>query len=316
MNVNNNIFGIIYILIAMALFSVHDAILKYIFEKTSLYEIFFARTLIAAFLSGGFLLITKQRISLITHYPLLSMIRVALHFLAFSFYFVSLTYLSLAVATALYFSTPFFMSIFARIFLKEHIGYKRWVSIFFGFVGVYIILNPNFEDFDYKTLLPLLCALFYALSMTITKITSDKDDAYTQLLYFYLITILLCVLLFLILGSGQFDNYSDPTVNFIFRKWFSDINYTWKFIAIIGVLATVAFTCVFKAYSSYSTSVTSIFEYSLIVWSIIIGSFLFNDIPTIRTIIGCIIVIFAGMFIFFREKIREQKTNLETPLRR
>ena len=316
MNVNNNIFGIIYILIAMALFSIHDAILKYIFEKTSLYEIFFARTLIAAFLSGGFLLITKQRISLITHYPLLSIIRVALHFLAFSFYFVSLTYLSLAVATALYFSTPFFMSIFARIFLKEHIGYKRWVSIFFGFVGVYIILNPNFEDFDYKTLLPLLCALFYALSMTITKITSDKDDAYTQLLYFYLITILLCVLLFLILGSGQFDNYSDPTVNFIFRKWFSDINYTWKFIAIIGVLATVAFTCVFKAYSSYSTSVTSIFEYSLIVWSIIIGSFLFNEIPTIRTIIGCIIVIFAGIFIFFREKIREQKTNLETPLRR
>ena len=51
MNVNKNIFGIICILIAMALFSVHDAILKYIFEKTSLYEIFFARTLIAAFLS-------------------------------------------------------------------------------------------------------------------------------------------------------------------------------------------------------------------------------------------------------------------------
>ena len=65
MNVNNNIFGIIYILIAMALFSVHDAILKYIFEKTSLYEIFFVRTLIAAFLSGGFLLITKQRFQLI-----------------------------------------------------------------------------------------------------------------------------------------------------------------------------------------------------------------------------------------------------------
>ena len=316
MNENKNIFGIIYILIAMALFSVHDAILKYIFEKTSLYEIFFARTLIAALLSGGFLLITKQRISLITHYPFLSIIRVVLHFLAFSFYFVSLTYLTLAVATALYFSTPFFMSIFARIFLKEHIGYKRWLSIFFGFVGVYIILNPNFNDFDYKTLLPLLCALFYSLSMTITKITSDKDDTYTQLFYFYLITILLCSFLFLILGSGQFDNFSDPTVKFIFREWFSHINHTWKFILVIGVLSTIAFTCVFKAYSSYSTSVTSIFEYSLIVWSIVIGIFLFNDIPTLRTIIGCIIIILAGMFIFFREEIREQKTNLETPLRR
>ena len=316
MNKNKNIFGIIYILIAMALFSVHDAILKYIFEKTSLYEIFFARTLIAALLSGGFLLITKQRISLITHYPFLSIIRVVLHFLAFSFYFVSLTYLTLAVATALYFSTPFFMSIFARIFLKEHIGYKRWLSIFLGFVGVYIILDPNFTDFDYKTLLPLLCALFYSLSMTITKITSDKDDTYTQLFYFYLITILLCSFLFLILGSGQFDNFSDPTVKFIFREWFSHINHTWKFILMIGVLATIAFTCVFKAYSSYSTSVTSIFEYSLIVWSIVIGFFLFNDIPTLRTITGCIIIILAGMFIFFREEIRDQKTNLETPLRR
>ena len=316
MNENKNIFGIIYILIAMALFSVHDAILKYIFEKTSLYEIFFARTLIAALLSGGFLLITKQRISLITHYPFLSIIRVVLHFLAFSFYFVSLTYLTLAVATALYFSTPFFMSIFASIFLKEHIGYKRWLSIFLGFVGVYIILNPNFNDFDYKTLLPLLCALFYSLSMTITKITSDKDDTYTQLFYFYLITILLCSFLFLILGSGQLDNFSNPTVKFIFREWFSEINHTWKFILMIGFLATFAFTCVFMAYSSYSTSVTSIFEYSLIVWSIVIGFFLFNDIPTLRTITGCIIIILAGMFIFFREEIREQKTNLETPLRR
>ena len=68
MNFNNNILGIIYILIAMLLFSVHDAILKFIFEKTSLYEIFFARTLIAAIFSTGFLLIKNYRFSLITHY--------------------------------------------------------------------------------------------------------------------------------------------------------------------------------------------------------------------------------------------------------
>ena len=177
-------------------------------------------------------------------------------------------------------------------------------------------MNPNFKDFEFKTLLPLLCALFYALSMTITKITSDKDDTYTQLFYFYLITILLCGLLFLFIGSGQFDNFINPTVKFIFREWFSNINYTWKYITIIGILASIAFTCVFKAYSSYSTSVTSIFEYSLIIWSIILGYLLFNELPTTRTIIGCIIIICAGMFIFLREKIKKQKTNLETPLRR
>ena len=313
---SNNTIGIIYILVAMATFSVHDSILKFIFQKASLYEIYFGRIFIAAILSGTFLLIYKKKLTLITHYPILSLIRVILHFLAFSMFFISLTYLSLAVATALYFSTPFFMSIFAKTLLKENIGYRRWLAIFFGFIGVYIILNPNFSNFDFKNLLPLLCAFFYALSMTITKITSDKDDTYTQLFYFYIITIILCMLMYFFLGSGQFDYFSDPTVKFIFREWFSNFDYTWQYIVLMGILASIAFTCVFKAYSNYSTSITSIFEYSLIIWSIIIGYFLFDDIPTIRTIAGVIIVMSAGVYIFLREQKRDQEVNLDTPLRR
>jgi len=313
---SNNTIGIIYILVAMATFSVHDSILKFIFQKASLYEIYFGRILIAAILSGAFLLIYKKKLTLITHYPILSLIRVILHFLAFSMFFISLTYLSLAVATALYFSTPFFMSIFAKTLLKENIGYRRWLAIFFGFIGVYIILNPNFSNFDFKNLLPLLCAFFYALSMTITKITSDKDDTYTQLFYFYIITIILCLVMYFFLGTGQFDNFSDTTVKFIFREWFSNFGYTWQYIVLMGILASIAFTCVFKAYSNYSTSITSIFEYSLIIWSIIIGYFLFDDIPTIRTITGVIIVISAGVYIFLREQKRDQEVNLDTPLRR
>ena len=313
---SNNTIGIIYILVAMATFSVHDSILKFIFQKASLYEIYFGRIFIAAILSGTFLLIYKKKLTLITHYPILSLIRVILHFLAFSMFFISLTYLSLAVATALYFSTPFFMSIFAKTLLKENIGYRRWLAIFFGFIGVYIILNPNFSNFDFKNLLPLLCAFFYALSMTITKITSDKDDTYTQLFYFYIITIVLCLVMYFFLGLGQFDNFSDPTVKFIFREWFSNFGYTWQYIVFMGILASIAFTCVFKAYSTYSTSITSIFEYSLIIWSIIIGYFLFDDIPTIRTIAGVIIVMSAGVYIFLREQKRNQEVNLDTPLRR
>ena len=312
----NNTIGIIYIIVAMTIFSVHDSILKFIFQKVSLYEIYFGRTFIAATISAAFLIIYKKKITFTTHYPVLSLIRVILHFLAFSMFFISLTYLSLAVATALYFSTPFFMSIFARTLLNEIIGYRRWLAIFFGFIGVYIILNPNLSDFDFKNLLPLLCALFYALSMTITKITSDKDNTYTQLFYFYIITIVLCLIMYLVLGSGQFDKFDDPTIKFIFREWFSNFDYTLQYIILMGVLASIAFTCVFKAYSNYSTSITSIFEYSLIIWSIIIGYFLFDDIPTIRTMIGVSIVIGAGVYIFLREQKKAQEVNLDTPLRR
>ena len=51
----------------------------------------------------------------------------------------------LATTNALFFSSPFFVSIFAKFFLKEFIGIRRWSAIIFGFVGVYIVLNPNFS---------------------------------------------------------------------------------------------------------------------------------------------------------------------------
>ena len=114
MNNVNNSKGIILVLIAMATFSVHDAIIKFIFKEAALYEIYFGRTFIAAILSALYLLLTNQKIIFKTGYPILSVVRVILHFLAFSFYFISLTYMSLAVATALYFSTPLFMSILAK----------------------------------------------------------------------------------------------------------------------------------------------------------------------------------------------------------
>ena len=308
--------GIILVLIAMATFSVHDAIIKFIFTEAALYEIYFGRTFIAALLSAAYLLLTKQKITLKTSYPILSIVRVVLHFLAFSFYFISLTYMSLAVATALYFSTPLFMSILAKLFLKEDIGIRRWLAILVGFIGIFVILNPDLSDFDFKNLLPVICALFYASSMTISKKTADKDNVHTQLFYFYILTVSICLVVFFLSGSGQFNKFDNPTMQFIFRDWFSNPTFTWKYIIVMGILASVAFTCIFKAYTSFSTSITSIFEYSLIIWSVIIGYFLFNDIPTLRTLLGIILVVGAGIFIFIREEIRKQKITIETPIRR
>ena len=316
MNNVNNSKGIILVLIAMATFSVHDAIIKFIFKEAALYEIYFGRTFIAAILSALYLLLTNQKIIFKTGYPILSVVRVILHFLAFSFYFISLTYMSLAVATALYFSTPLFMSILAKLFLKEDIGIRRWLAILFGFIGIFVILNPDLRDFDFKNLLPVVCALFYASSMTISKKTADKDNVHTQLFYFYIITITICLTMFLLSGSGQLNRFDDPTMQFIFRDWFFNPNFTWKYIIAMGILASVAFTCIFKAYTSYSTSITSIFEYSLIIWSVIIGYIIFNDIPTLRTFVGIILVVGAGIFIFIREEIKKQKITIETPLRR
>jgi drug/metabolite transporter (DMT)-like permease len=317
MAADNNSKGIILIMIAMSLFAMQDSLIKFIFEQSALYEIFFGRYLVAAILLFCYIKFRGQKVTLKTHYPVLTILRVILHFFAFSFFFISLTYMQLATANALFFSCPFFVSIFAKFFLKEFIGIRRWSAIAFGFMGVLIVLNPNFSEFEFRNLLPVLSALLYAASMTITKYTSDKDDVNTQLYYFYLIALIFCGVIYIFMGSGQFNSVNfDPTTQFIFREWFSNFDYTWKFILFFGVAASIAFVCIFSAYIVASPSVVSLFEYSLIIMSMIPGYFLFNEIPSLRTLIGVICIISAGVYIYFREKVRDQYIASETPARR
>ena len=315
MSFNNNPKGILFILTGMALFSVQDSLIKYIFEDTALYELYFGRTLTALILLALYLKLTSQKLVMKTYYPLLTTVRVICFFFGFSFFYISLTYMSLAMANALFFSSPFFISILAIVFLGEKVGIRRWLAIIVGFLGVYIVLNPNFENFDYTKLAPVACALFYAISMTITKITSDKDSVYSQMFHLYIGAIGISIIFFIFTGKGQFNTFSDPTLQFILREWFTNPTYSWPFILIMGLVASLSFYFVFSAYSIASPSVVSLFEYSLIIWAIIIGYLLFNDIPTVRTFIGVALIIGAGVYIYIREKARDQMIASDTPNR-
>jgi len=311
----NNPRGIVFILLGMATFSIQDALIKFIYQDVALYELYFGRTLVACILLIIYLKITNQKINLKSHYPFLTILRVICFFFGFSFFYISLTYMSLAMANALFFSSPFFISILATIFLKEKVGIRRWIAIFAGFFGVYIVLNPDFNDFDYMKLAPVACALCYAISMTITKVTSDKDNVYTQMLHLYFGALLISILFFIFTGKGQFNNFSDETFQFIFREWFTNPSYAWPFIIAMGCIGAFAFYFVFNAYSIASPSVVSLYEYSLIIWSIITGYLLFDNIPTVRTFIGVSIIIGAGVYIYFRERVKDQLIVTDTPNR-
>ena len=313
--VQNNPRGILFILLGMILFSIQDALIKFIYQDAALYELYFGRTFVALILLVGYLKLSKQEIILKTHYPFLTTLRVICFFFGFSFFYISLTYMSLAMANALFFSSPFFVSILAIIFLKEKVGIRRWSAIFIGFIGVYLVLNPDFTNFDYMKLAPVACALCYSISMTITKITSDKDNVYTQMLHLYFGAVLISILFFIFTGEGQFNNFSDPVLQFIFREWFTNPSYAWPFIIVMGCIGAFAFYFILNAYSIASPSVISLYEYSLIIWSILTGYILFNNIPTTRTFVGVSIIISAGIYIYFREKVKDQMIVTDTPNR-
>ena len=199
--------------------------------------------------------------------------------------------------------------------MKEKVGIRRWSAILIGFVGVYIVLNPDFNNFNYMKLAPVICALCYSISMTITKITSDKDNNYTQLIHLYIGATMISILFFIFTGKGQFNNFSDPTFQFIFREWGTNLSFSLPFIIVMGTVATFSFYFVLTAYSIASPSVVSLYEYSLIVWSILTGFILFDNIPTLRTFVGVVIIIGAGLYIYMREKTKEQLIATDTPNR-
>jgi len=312
---NNNPRGIILILISMMVFSVQDGIMKYIFNFVSLYEVYLIRTLVSFGLILIFLKLTKKKIVFKTQYPLLTFCRVILFFFGFSSFYISLTVLPLGFATALFFVTPFLITIFAHFFLKEEIGIRRWSAVVVGFIGVYITLNPDFNNFNYLSLLPILCAFCYSLSMIIIKKTSDKDSVYTQTFTFYFGAIIFSTIFYFLIGDGQYNTSDHPASQFIFREWFVDLESSILFMVATGLTATVAFLLLFTAYSIASPAVVSPFEYSILLWSPLIGWIYFNEIPSLNTVIGILIIVSSGIYIFIREKAQEQSIVTEKPLR-
>ncbi len=312
---NNNPKGILYILLAMMVFSVQDGIMKHIYNFVSLYEVYLVRTVISFVLILTFLILTKKPIVFKSKYPVLTFFRVILFFFGFSSFYISLTVLPLGTATALFFVTPFLITIFAHFFLKEEIGIRRWSAVVVGFIGVYITLNPDFSNFNYLSLLPILCAFCYSLSMIIIKKTSDKDSVYTQTFTFYIGAIILSIIFYFIIGDGQYNTSDHPASQFIFREWFVDFNSSILLMSVTGVTATVAFLLLFTAYSIASPSVISPFEYSILFWSPLLGWLYFDEIPTLSTVIGILIIVSSGIYIFIREKAQDQSIATEKPLR-
>jgi len=312
---NNNPRGIMLILLAMMVFSIQDGIMKHIYSFVSLYEVYLIRTLVSFALILIFLKSTNKKIEFKTQYPLLTFCRVILFFFGFSSFYISLTVLPLGLATALFFVTPFLITIFAHFFLEEKIGVRRWSAVVVGFIGVYVTLNPDFSNFNYLSLLPILCAFCYSLSMIIIKKTSEKDSVYTQTFTFYFGAIIFSVIFYFIIGDGHYNTTEHPASQFIFREWFVNLENSILYMVATGFTATIAFLLLFTAYSIASPAVVSPFEYSILLWSPLIGWLYFNEIPSFNTVIGILIIISSGIYIFMREKAMDQSIATEKPLR-
>ena len=153
------------------------------------------------------------------------------------------------------------------------------------------------------------------MSMIIIKVTSEKDNVYTQTFTFYIGAIIISTIFYFIISDGQYNTVDHPASQFIFRAWFSNLENSILLMVATGFTASLAFVLIFSAYRIASPAVVSPFEYSILLWSSLSGWYFFNEIPDLKTLIGMILIVCGGIYIFIREKVQDQPIVTEKPLR-
>jgi len=214
-----------------------------------------------------------------------------------------------ANALTLFYVSPFFITILSMFVLGEKIDLRHWVIIIFGFSGVYFITNPEFQEFNYINLLPVLCAMCYGVFMVLTKKYSTTESSFAQLFYLSLGSFLASGILGLIVGDGKFFSNNNVGMNFMLREW----NFT-NTVDIVLILISALCGCIgsfllLSAYRIGNPSKITPFEYSGLIPTMLLGYLIWDDIPSKNTWIGYLIIIGCGLYLFYRENSFSYKSQ-------
>ena len=315
MSLDNNIKAIILVVIGMFVFSIQDALIKVISGSVNIYVIYIVRSIIGLLAILIYCKLKDIKLIFKTHYPIITTLRVSGFFLGFSLYYFSLSKISLPEAVTLFFVSPFFVTIASKFLIGEKVGIYRWSLIFVGFIGVYLVLNPDFNNFNIYTLFPIFCAFFYAMTVVIQKKTSDYDNLFTQIIHTYISAIIFSIIIYIVLNNLTFSSNQLIEYNFILMSWGIPDIFSFFILVIIGFTGVIGFFSIFGAYRMGSPSTIAPYEYSLIVWSIILGYLIWNEYLSFRGFIGLFLILSASFFTLYREYILNVKINTDKPLR-
>jgi drug/metabolite transporter (DMT)-like permease len=275
--------GILLMSVGVACLCMNDAIAKSLTASYPPVQIFFLRNLIAFPFAVLLALKTGGRAALRSKRPAAHLVRGVLWICATVLFFTSLKYLGLAEATALIFVAPVFITALSAILLKEQVGWRRWVAISAGFVGVLIAIRPGGATFQAASLLPVATAFVYALLMIGARWVDPRESVWTLLLY--------------MTGTGAL--ISALVVPFV---WIAPrAEDVWLFLGIAAV-GTAGMTMMTQAFRFAPAAVVAPLDYSALLWATALGWLVWGEIPDLVTYLGAAIIIASGVYIILRER--------------
>ncbi|MBT4526102.1 MAG: DMT family transporter [Deltaproteobacteria bacterium] len=296
------VLGILFLLAGVVVFSIQDVIIRSLSGGYPVFEIMFCRAitafipcLILVYFDSGFASLKSKKIGL-------HILRSLLMLLAYTFFYLGIAAMPLADVIALFYASPFFVTLLSVILLKEQVSLHRWMLLLTGFIGVIIIVHPGIGIVDPAAILPVIAALAYAGGVMITRRMAITESASVMSVYFIICSFIVSGVLGLFMGSGIPTLTVHPSMEFLTRAWviptFSDL---LKLIT-LGIIAAMGLYCLSQAYRLAKASTITPFEYCGMVPTALMGYLIWNEIPSITTLIGILFIIGSGIFLVKMER--------------
>ena len=277
-------------LMSVCAFSIMDIIVKWS-EAYPLGQVLFFRGFFGVILY--FIIMPRDRIKnfYLTKRPGLHFLRCMSGLIALVAIFIALRNLPLATVVSISFAAPIFTTIFSIFLLSEKVGIFRWIAVLVGFIGILIITEPGFSSFNIYFIYPIIFCLGLSYVAIAIRQLSTTEPVWLISLYFS-IAITLVSLVTLPYG-WVIPNFSDLLL-----------------LMLIGVFGGVANLWLGQSYKLAEVSLVSPLKYLALVFAIVFGYFIWDEIPSFKTLLGSSLVIISSIIIFRREIYLKKQVSI------
>ena len=294
----NFILAVLTFLLGVLFLQLMGVIIKFIGSTYPALQLTFFRNLFGIFPIIIFIYISKnlKNKSLLVKIPMLwvAILRGFLMTFAQFCFFSSLFYLQFATANSLTLVTPFMVALFSIPILKVYVGAWKWAAIIIGFSGAYMIISPpSNEVFSIYSLLPLGASFGYGMNLVLVR--TFPQSVPTVIIQWY--SQLSSIFFTLILVILTFQYVSIQSLNDLIM------------IILIGFFGAAGVFLMTSSYRMTDHINLGPFHYSAIIFSFFLGWIFFNESPFDELFPGILLIVTAGIIIFWREKIKSYNKN-------
>ena len=289
---SKNQLGFLYMFLSICAFSLMDVIVKWSVDYPLGQVLFFRGFFGIVFY---FFIIPRERLSNFYYTK-----RAGLHFLrcfsgliALVAIFIALRSLPLATVVSISFAAPIFTTIFSIFLLSEKVGIYRWLAVIIGFVGILIITEPGITSLNIYYIFPIIFCIGLSYVAIIIRKLSTSEPVWLISLFFS-ISITLLSLLSIPFGWVM------PTIK------------DFLILAMIGIFGGVANLWLSQSYKYSEVSLVTPLKYLALVFAIIFGYLIWDEVPTIKSLFGAALVIFSTLIIFRREIYKKKIISTKT----